>query len=58
MGKKDKRHPLYVLFLLLMWLLLACGVALLISGSIHNGVVSPRLPGMKPIADALAMLHG
>ena len=48
MAATSHRHPLYVLFILLMTLLCVAGVALLIYGSTHNGIPMPRLPGIAP----------
>ena len=48
MAATGRRHPLYVLFLLLMALLGVLGVALVVYGSLHNGVALPRLPGLLP----------
>lgn len=48
MAATRRRHPLYVLFLMLMVLLCAVGVALLIYGSLHNGIPMPKLPGIAP----------
>ena len=48
MAATSRRHPLYILFLLLMALLCAAGVALVIYGSAHNGVPAPKLPGIPP----------
>lgn len=58
MAKERNRHPLYVCFLCLMVLLLIGGLALLVYGSAHNGMIAPRLPGMGPLADTTAHLHG
>ena len=48
MTATGRRHPLYVLFLLLMALLCVIGVALVIYGSLNNGISLPRLPGLAP----------
>ena len=50
MAASSRRHPLYVLFLLLMALMCAAGVALVIYGSLHNGIPMPKLPGVPRIS--------
>lgn len=50
MAASSRRHPLYLLFLLLMALMCAAGVALVIYGSMTNGIPMPRLPGKPLIA--------
>lgn len=57
MSEPHRRHFLYILFLLLMMLILAAGVALMIYGSLHNGVSLPRWPGQLPRL-ALQVPHG
>lgn len=46
MAASGRRSRLYILFLLLMVLLLAGGVALMVYGIQTNGVPAPKLPGM------------
>ena len=48
MAATTRRHPLYILFLLLMVLLCAAGIALVIYGSVNNGIPAPKLPGIAP----------
>ena len=48
MAATPRRHPLYVLFILLMVLLCAAGVALMVYGAMNNGIPTPRLPGLAP----------
>lgn len=48
MSAKPRKHPLYILFLLLMALLCAAGIGLMIYGSLHNGIPMPKLPGIAP----------
>ena len=48
MPATSRRHPLYRLFLLIMVLLCAAGIALVIYGSLNNGIPMPKLPGSAP----------
>lgn len=48
MAATSRRHPLYVLFLLLMALLCAAGIALVVYGSMNNGIPAPKLPVIAP----------
>ena len=48
MAETPRRHPLFILFLLLMLLVCAAGIALVIYGSMSNGVAAPKMPGLPP----------
>lgn len=48
MAATPRRHTLYILFLLLMVLLCAAGIALMVYGSANNGIPAPKLPGISP----------
>ena len=48
MAAASRRHPLYILFLLLMTLLCAAGIALVVYGAVNNGVPAPKMPGIAP----------
>ena len=48
MAEPSRHHPLFPLFLLLMALLCVAGIALMIYGSLNNGVPAPRMPGIAP----------
>lgn len=48
MATTSRRHPLYILFLLLMVILCAAGVALVVYGVVNNGVPAPKMPGLPP----------
>ena len=48
MAATPRRHRLYLLFLLLMALLCAAGIALMVYGSMNNGIPVPKLPGVAP----------
>lgn len=50
MAASSRRHPLYLLFLLLMALMCAAGVALVIYGSLTNGIPTPKVPGIPLIS--------
>ena len=50
MAASSRRHPLYLLFLLLMALVCAAGVALVIYGSLNNGIPVPKVPGRPVIS--------
>ena len=50
MAASSRRHPLYLLFLLLMALICVAGVALVIYGSLNNGIPAPKLPGRPLIS--------
>lgn len=50
MTVSSRRHPLYLLFLLLMALMFVSGVALVIYGSLTNGIPTPKLPGIPLIS--------
>ena len=49
MAATSRRHPLFILFLLLMALLCVAGIALMVYGSMTNGIPGPRLPGLPPL---------
>ena len=48
MAATTRRHFLFILFLLLMVLICAGGVALLVYGAMNNGIPMPKLPGIAP----------
>lgn len=49
MAATGRRHFLYILFLLVMALVFAAGVALVIYGVVNNGFSAPKLPGVAPL---------
>lgn len=58
MAATKHRSWLFILFVLLMVLLCAAGVALVIYGSQTNGIPAPKLPGIAPHISWWGSRHG
>lgn len=58
MAAKQKKSRGYTIFMAVMIVLLILAIALFVYGSMHNGIIQPRLPGKGFFAWGATLLHG
>lgn len=58
MAGKQRSSSGFAIFITLLVILLLGAIALFIYGSMNNGVVHPRLPGLNGFAQGMMLHHG